>query len=38
MGSDLYAVGLAEQIEADFAELIAGPGAIRASLRRHLAE
>ena len=38
MGSDLYAIGLAEQIEADFAELIAGPGAIRASLRRHLAE
>ncbi len=38
MGSDLYEVGLAETIEADFAELITGPGAVRAALRRHLAE
>ena len=38
MGSDLYAVGLAETVEADFAELIKAPGAVRESLRRHLAE
>lgn len=38
MGSDLYQVGLAEQIEADFAELITGPGAVRKSLQSHLAK
>lgn len=34
---DLYEVGLGEKIEKDFEELIAGPGAVRATLRKHLA-
>ena len=32
MGNDLYAIGLGETVEAYFAKLIAGPGAIRANL------
>ena len=35
-GSDLYAVGLGEKIENYFAELIAGPGAVRAVLTKYL--
>ena len=34
---DLYEAGLGETVEQDFAELVAGPGAVRAALRRHLA-
>lgn len=37
MGSDLYEIGLAPQVENWFARLIAGPGAVRAELH-HLAE
>jgi len=33
---DLYEAGLGEVAEADFAELIAGPGAVRATLKKHL--
>ena len=35
-GSDLSKVGLAEKIECYFKELIAGKGAVRATLKRHL--
>ncbi len=35
-GVDLAAVGLDTKVTALFAELIAGPGAVRATLRRHL--
>ncbi len=35
-GVDLSAVGLGEKIEGMFRELIAGPGAVRATLQRHL--
>ncbi len=35
-GSDLYAVGLGEKIEGYFAEMIAGVGAVRATLKKHL--
>jgi fructuronate reductase len=35
---DLYQAGLGETVEKDFAELMAGKGAVRATLRRHLAE
>ena len=38
MGVDLYAVGLGETVEARFAELITGPGAVRAALHRHVSE
>ena len=38
MGSDLYQVGLGEMIEKDFAELIAGPGAVRRTLQEKLVE
>ncbi|MDR2136074.1 MAG: mannitol dehydrogenase family protein, partial [Treponema sp.] len=34
---DLYEAGLGGRIEACFAELLAGPGAVRETLRRHLA-
>ena len=34
MGVDLYEAGLGEVVEANFRELIAGPGAIRAALHR----
>ena len=34
MGSDLYEVGLANQVEEYFARLIAGPGAVRAELHK----
>lgn len=34
---DLYKAGLGETVEKDFAELVAGPGAVRAALQRHLA-
>lgn len=37
-GSNLYEVGLGTKIEADFAELIQGKGAVRATLRKHLSE
>ncbi len=33
---DLYEVGLGGKIEGYFAEMIAGPGAVRAALRKHL--
>ncbi|MGX7199314.1 mannitol dehydrogenase family protein [Enterococcus nangangensis] len=36
-GSDLYAAGLGEKIEGFFQELIAGPGAVRATLKKYLA-
>lgn len=35
-GSDLYAVGLGEKIEAYFGQMIAGPGAVRATLHKTL--
>ncbi|MBR3270403.1 MAG: mannitol dehydrogenase family protein, partial [Clostridia bacterium] len=38
MGCDLYEVGLAEQVEANFAELIKAPGAVRKTLQARLAE
>jgi fructuronate reductase len=36
-GVDLYAVGLGEKIERMFLEMISGPGAVRATLEKHLA-
>ncbi len=36
-GSDLCAIGLADRIEAMFVEELAGPGAVRATLKKHLA-
>ena len=36
-GSDLCALGLADTIERMFVEELAGPGAVRATLRKHLA-
>lgn len=38
MGVDLYQVGLGEAVEACFAEMITGPGAVRAALHRHVTE
>ncbi len=35
-GVNLYAAGLGEKIEAIFREQLAGPGAVRASLKKHL--
>lgn len=35
-GSDLYAAGIGERIEALFAEELAGPGAVRATLKKYL--
>lgn len=35
-GSDLYAAGLAKTVEGFFAELISGPGAVRATLEKYL--
>jgi fructuronate reductase len=35
-GLNLYEAGLGERIEGYFAELIAGPGAVRETLERHL--
>ena len=35
-GSDLVALGMAGRIESMFLELIAGPGAVRATLKKHL--
>lgn len=35
-GVDLYSVGLGEKVEAYFEELIAGKGAVRATLRKYL--
>ena len=35
-GSDLYQAGLGEKIEGYFAELIQGPGAVRATLAKYL--
>lgn len=37
-GLDLHSVGLAEKIQAYFDEMTAGPGAVRATLKRHLLE
>lgn len=37
-GVNLYQVGLGETVEEIFSELIAGPGAVRATLKRHLAQ
>ena len=37
-GIDLYEAGLGEYVESIFAELIAGKGAVRAALKKHLAE
>lgn len=37
-GVDLYEAGLGEYVESIFAELIAGKGAVRAALKKHLAE
>jgi fructuronate reductase len=36
-GVDLYEAGLGDRVEAYFAELVAGPGAVRATLKKHLA-
>lgn len=36
-GSNLYEAGIGEQIEAYFVEEIAGPGAVRATLKKYLA-
>ena len=36
-GVDLYQAGLAERVEALLAEELAGPGAVRATLQKHLA-
>ncbi len=36
-GSDLNEIGLAEKIEGMFKELIAGPGAVRATLHKYMA-
>jgi len=33
---DLYEAGLGEIVEADFTQMMAGPGAVRATLKRHL--
>lgn len=38
MGSNLYVTGLADLVEMNFAELIAGPGAVRKTLQKRLAE
>ena len=35
-GVDLYDAGIGEKIEAMTRELLAGPGAVRATLKRHL--
>ena len=35
---NLYDAGLGETVENDFAELVAGPGAVRAALQKHLAD
>ena len=35
-GSDLYKAGVAQKIEAFFKEEIAGPGAVRTTLKKHL--
>lgn len=37
-GVNLYEAGLGEYAESIFAELIVGPGAVRATLKKHLAE
>ena len=37
-GVDLYEAGLGEYVESIFSELIAGKGAVRAALQKHLAE
>jgi fructuronate reductase len=36
-GVDLYKAGLGDIVENDFTELMAGPGAVRETLKRHLA-
>ena len=37
-GVDLYEAGLGDTVEADFAEMAASKGAVRAALKRHLAD
>ncbi len=37
-GVDLYHAGLSKTVEDDFAELVSGKGAVRASLKKHAAE
>ncbi|MDP3176458.1 MAG: mannitol dehydrogenase family protein, partial [Spirochaetaceae bacterium] len=37
-GVDLYAAGLGELVEGYFAELVAGKGAVRATLKKHLGQ
>lgn len=36
-GVSLYTAGLADKVTADVKELLAGPGAVRATLKKHLA-
>ena len=36
-GVDLYAAGLGEKVEAIFRDLVAGPGAVRETLKKYLA-
>lgn len=36
MGLDLYQVGMGEKIEGFFTEMIAGKGAVRATLEKYL--
>ena len=37
-GSDLVELGMAGKIEGMFKELLAGPGAVRATLKKYLAD
>jgi len=37
-GIDLYQAGLGELVATDFTEMMAGPGAIRSALKKHLAD
>jgi fructuronate reductase len=35
-GVDLYDAGVAEKVEAMFCEMLAGPGAVRAALKKYV--
>jgi fructuronate reductase len=37
-GANLYRAGLGDIVESAFAEMMVGPGAVRATIRRHLAD
>jgi fructuronate reductase len=37
-GVDLYEAGLGDTVEADFAEMVSSKGAVRAALKKHLAD